>query len=81
MRDLSVRPTPVALPILFHTDSWEIGAGAKGLQPTWTEDFRQQFQQRRGYDLLRYLPAMARRIVNDRRDDQPVPVRLPRDRG
>ena len=65
MRDLSVKHAGGA-PILFHTDSWEIGAGAKGLQPTWTETFREQFQQRRGYDLVRYLPAMARRIVSDR---------------
>ena len=65
MRDLSVKHAG-GVPILFHTDSWEIGAGAKGLQPTWTETFREQFQQRRGYDLVRYLPAMARRIVSDR---------------
>ena len=53
-------------PVLYHTDSWEIGAGGKGQQPTWTEDFREQFQERRGYDLLQYLPALARRVVDDR---------------
>ena len=53
-------------PIYFHTDSWEIGLGAKGQQPTWTNEFRQQFRKYRGYDLVTWLPAMARRIVDDR---------------
>jgi hypothetical protein len=50
----------------FHAESWEIGANRDGQQPTWTNDFREQFQKRRGYDLLTYLPAMARYIVDDR---------------
>jgi hypothetical protein len=66
MRALSVQHAGGA-PIVFHTDSWELGAGGKGQQPTWTEDFRAEFQRRRGYDLLPYLPALARRIVGDRR--------------
>ena len=65
MRELSVQKAGGA-PIVFHTDSWEIGAGVKGQQLTWTGDFREQFQKRRGYDLLSYLPALARRIVKDR---------------
>ncbi len=65
MRELSVKHAGGA-PIYYHTDSWEIGLGAKGQQPTWTEDFRQQFQKYRGYDLVTYLPAMARRIVDGR---------------
>jgi hypothetical protein len=65
MRELSVKHAGGA-PIYFHTDSWEIGLGAKGQQPTWTDDFRQQFQRRRGYDLVTWLPAMARRIVDGR---------------
>ncbi|MCF7731375.1 MAG: Ig-like domain-containing protein [Akkermansiaceae bacterium] len=65
MRELSVKHAGGA-PIYFHTDSWEIGLGAKGQQPTWTDDFRQQFQKRRGYDLVTWLPAMARRIVDGR---------------
>ncbi len=51
---------------VFHTDSWEIGADVQGQQPTWTGDFREQFRRRRGYDLLPMLPAMARRLVDDR---------------
>ena len=65
MRELSVKNAGGA-PIYFHTDSWEIGVGNKGQQPTWTEDFRQQFKKRRGYDLVTCLPAMARRIVGGR---------------
>ncbi len=65
MRELSVQHAGGA-PLIFHTDSWEIGAGGKGQQPTWTDDFREQFQRRRGYDLLHFLPALARRIVDGR---------------
>lgn len=64
MHELSVSKADNA-PILFHTDSWEIGAGGKGQQPTWTENFREQFRKCRGYDLFPYLPALARRIVDD----------------
>ncbi len=65
MRELSVKNAGGA-PIIFHTDSWEIGADNKGQQPTWTDDFREQFRKKRGYDLLPYLPAMARRVVGGR---------------
>ena len=49
-----------------HVDSYELGADVRGQQPTWTAAFRNEFQKRRGYDLLRYLPAMAGRIVDSR---------------
>ena len=65
MRAASIKQAGGA-PIFFHTDSWEIGAGKQGQQPTWTEDFRKEFQKRRGYDLISYLPALARRIVGNR---------------
>jgi hypothetical protein len=65
MRELSVKHAGGA-PILFHTDSWEIGAGGKGQQPTWTDDLRDQFRKRRGYDLLPYFPALARRVIESR---------------
>ncbi|MBP8260610.1 MAG: glycoside hydrolase [Verrucomicrobia bacterium] len=45
----------------LHTDSWEVEA------VNWTPTLRAQFHQRRGYDLLRFLPALAGRIVDDRR--------------
>ncbi len=50
----------------LHIDSYEVGADVRGQQPTWVEDFREEFKTRRGYDLLPYLPAMARRIVDSR---------------
>jgi hypothetical protein len=36
-----------------HIDSWEIGV------PTWTNNFIPEFRKRRGYDLIKYLPALA----------------------
>ncbi len=37
----------------FQLDSWEIGV------PTWTVRLIEEFRSRRGYDLTRYLPALA----------------------
>jgi len=50
----------------LHIDSYELGADVRGQQPTWSRTFREEFKQRRGYDILPYLPAMARRIVDSR---------------
>jgi hypothetical protein len=41
----------------LHIDSWEMGA------QNWTGAFREEFQKRRGYDLLLYLPAVTGRPV------------------
>ena len=41
-----------------HIDSWEVGS------QNWTRGFRQEFEKRRGYDPLLYLPAMTGRVVN-----------------
>jgi len=38
-------------------DSYETG------MQNWTQEFPQEFQKRRGYDLRKYLPAMTGRIV------------------
>lgn len=38
---------------MFHVDSWECGS------QNWSPVFRNAFQKKRGYDLLKYLPAMA----------------------
>ena len=43
----------------FHIDSWELG------QPTWTPAMRDEFQRRRGYDPLPYLPALVNKTVDD----------------
>jgi hypothetical protein len=50
----------------LHIDSYELGSDVGGQQPTWTDSFRAEFQTRRGYDLLPYLPVLARRIVTSR---------------
>ena len=38
-------------------DSYEVG------MQNWTPEFPQEFQKRRGYDLRKYMPAMAGRVV------------------
>ncbi len=42
-----------------HFDSWEMSS------QNWSENFRQEFARRRGYDLLRYLPVMTGRVVDN----------------
>ncbi|MCO5052883.1 MAG: hypothetical protein M9920_11320 [Verrucomicrobiae bacterium] len=44
----------------LHIDSWEMGA------QNWSAAFRQEFEKRRGYDPLRFLPAYTGRIVTSR---------------
>jgi hypothetical protein len=46
----------------LHTDSWEIELA------NWTPKLRAEFQLRRGYDLLSWLPVLAGRIVNSREE-------------
>ncbi|MFA6240814.1 MAG: glycosyl hydrolase [Candidatus Hydrogenedentales bacterium] len=40
-----------------HIDSWENGA------QNWTAAMRDEFQKRRGYDLVPYLPTLSGRVV------------------
>lgn len=44
----------------LHTDSWEVELA------NWTPTLREEFQKRRGYDLLPWLPVLAGRIVSSR---------------
>jgi hypothetical protein len=44
--------------VATHIDSWENGA------QNWTARMREEFQKRRGYDLLTYLPAITGRVVD-----------------
>jgi hypothetical protein len=41
----------------LHFDSWEMSS------QNWSERFREEFQERRGYDPLRFLPAMTGLVV------------------
>lgn len=45
--------------VSLHIDSWEMGP------QNWTAGFAQEFQQRRGYDVLPWLPVMTGRVVDD----------------
>jgi hypothetical protein len=40
-------------------DSYEVGG------QNWTENFREEFQKRRGYDMTKFLPAFTGRIVDN----------------
>ena len=44
--------------VATHIDSWENGA------QNWTARMREEFQKRRGYDPLVYLPAITGRVVD-----------------
>jgi hypothetical protein len=59
MRDLIADAGPAAGKVLAatHVDSWENGS------QNWTPRMRAEFQTRRGYDLLPYLPVMTGRVV------------------
>lgn len=58
LRELGPRPASrKAGWTMLHIDSWEMGA------QNWTAAFREEFQRRRGYDPLPYLPAVTGRVV------------------
>ena len=58
LRELGPRPNSRTTGwTMLHIDSWEMGA------QNWTAKFRDEFQHRRGYDPLPYLPAMTGRVV------------------
>jgi hypothetical protein len=58
LRELGGRKgTPESGWNFLHIDSWEMGA------QNWTANFREEFKRRRGYDLLRYLPAITGQVV------------------
>ena len=42
---------------MVHFDSWEMGA------QNWSPNFQKEFQKRRGYDPLKFLPAYTGRVV------------------
>ena len=44
---------------MLHMDSWEMGA------QNWTRGFREEFQSRRGYDPLLYLPTYTGCVVEN----------------
>ena len=52
-----VGPAAGKVLVTTHIDSWENGA------QNWTKRMREEFQKRRGYDLLPLLPAVTGRVV------------------
>lgn len=48
----------------LHLDSWELGT------QNWTNKFRQEFQIRRGYDPLLYLPVYSGLIVGSEEESE-----------
>jgi hypothetical protein len=46
--------------VAVHIDSWEAGSG------NWTDGFAEEFQRRRGYDLMPYLPTLSGIVVDSR---------------
>ena len=58
LKTLGPRKVPAAAGwTMLHIDSWEMSA------QNWTGAFREEFERRRGYDPLRYLPAVTGRVV------------------
>jgi hypothetical protein len=58
LRDVGPRKNPGRAGwTMLHMDSWEMGA------QNWTTEFRKEFQRRRGYDLLRFLPVVTGSVV------------------
>ena len=45
--------------VATHIDSWEVGG------QNWTPLMREEFKQRRGYELLKLLPAFTGRVVDN----------------
>lgn len=45
---------------MLHIDSWEMGP------QNWSDDFREQFRKRRGYDLLPYMGVLSGQVVGSR---------------
>ena len=58
LREIGPRPdNRTAGWTMLHIDSWEMGA------QNWTAKFREEFQRRRGYDPLLYLPVLTGRVM------------------
>jgi hypothetical protein len=55
--------------VATHIDSWEVGS------QNWTADFREEFQKRRGYDPLPWLPCLTggpREQIHGRTTEQQI---------
>ena len=57
LKEVGPRNKPDAGLTSIHFDSWEMSS------QNWSENFRAEFRQRRGYDPAPFLPAMLGRVV------------------
>ena len=55
-----IKPYVHQIQIGLEIDSWEVG------MQNWTSGFEDEFCERTGYDLIRYLPAMTGKIVGSK---------------
>ena len=58
LRNIGARKNPGRGLTMLHFDSWEMSS------QNWSGKFREEFSKRRGYDPVRFLPAMIGRIVD-----------------
>ena len=59
IKDNKARTGPGKVLVSTHIDSWEVGS------QNWTPLMREEFKQRRGYDLLTLLPTFTGRVVDN----------------
>lgn len=55
-----IKPYVSQIQIGLEIDSWEVG------MQNWTSGFEEEFCERIGYDLIKYLPAMTGKIVGSK---------------
>lgn len=55
-----IKPYVNKIQIGLEIDSWEVG------MQNWTSGFEDQFEEKAGYDLIKYLPAMTGKIVGNK---------------
>ena len=59
INDCGVKAGETSGLVATHIDSWENGS------QNWTARMPEEFQKRRGYDMLRFLPVMTGRVVDN----------------
>lgn len=55
-----IKPYMRQIQIGLEIDSWEVG------MQNWTSGFEDEFYERAGYDLIKYLPAMTGKVVGSK---------------
>jgi hypothetical protein len=50
--------------VTLHIDSWEVGA------QNWTANIREEFKNRRGYEMTPYLPVFSSRVIGSQQQTE-----------